>query len=551
MSAYAWRGRPLPAFLPRTPSVVREAFIAAVVAAVGAALLLALTPSPDDASAHRYRALLIERDAVLWDNLWYGGDYPFLSYSLLAYLPQGLIGPDTSALLAVIASAAFFAALVVHRFGPRAAWGARAGGLFVLGPLFTGGYAYAIGAAALLACLLALEYRHLVLGAALGALTLGLSPLAFGFLLIVLVGAALDHRRLDPRTVVIAVWLGALAALQLAIGWLFPTTGIYPFKIGHLVAVLAIGGLGILLARQRSETRLIMWILIVWIVACLVLYAVSSPIGDNVARLRYFAFPLMLVLAALVDWRPRLPVFVLLAIALAYGAVPDLIQAATRSDDRPTREEFWAPAIGFLEANQSANYRVEVVQTSGRWEAYWIPEAGFPLVRGWYRQVDLVENPVLYQSEISPYEFRRWLHSRAVRYVLLADTPLDSVGARAEADLLRSGRSGLPLVEQVGAWSIYEVPDPTPLMTGPGTATISIHDHRRIAGWVGAPGRYVLRVRWMPYWEVGGVAACVGERWNGQTLVEIERPGTFILTAPDPGSAVGQALLRSGETTCS
>jgi hypothetical protein len=550
MNAYAWRGRPLPAALTRIPIAVREAIIAACITAVGTAVLLLATPYPDDASAHLYRALLVERDAIVWDNLWYGGDYPFLSYSLLAYLPQGVIGPDLLAILSVIASAAFFAALVVSRFGPSAVWGARAGGLFVLGPLFTGGYAYAIGAAAMLACLLALEHRHLIVGALLGAATLGLSPLAFGFLMIVLLGVLLDRRRLDPRTLVIAGWLGALALLQLAIGWFFPSTGIYPFKIGHLIAVLAIAVLGAALARRRPETRLIMWILLVWIAACLVLYAVSSPIGDNVARLRYFAFPLMLVLAAGIGWRPRWAVGALLAITLAYGAIPDLIQAATRNDERPATEEFWAPAVGFLEDHMTPDYRVEVVQTSGRWEAYWIPEAGFPLVRGWYRQVDLVENPVLYQEEIAPYEFRRWLDSRAVRYVLLPDTPLDSVGAQAEADLLRSGSSGLELVSATGDWLIYEVPDPTPLMTGPGEATITLHDHERLVGRVDTPGRYVLRVRWMPYWEVRGVVTCVEEGWNRQTLVTVDRPGTFVLAAPDADEAVGRALESGPASSC-
>ena len=96
MSAYLETSR---AWYVRVPVVLREAILAALICLLGALAVTLLLPQPDDASAHLYRALLVERDAVLWDNFWYSGDYPLVSYSLLVYLPQQLIGPATLALI--------------------------------------------------------------------------------------------------------------------------------------------------------------------------------------------------------------------------------------------------------------------------------------------------------------------------------------------------------------------------------------------------------------------------------------------------------------------
>ena len=356
----------------RVPLIVREAVIAALLCLIGAVLLKTLTPLPDDASAHLYRALLVQRDAVLWDNFWYGGDYPLISYSALAYLPQQVVGPVTLGLFAVVASAASFAVLVVQRWGVAAVWGSRVFALLALGPLFTGGYAYAVGAAAMLVCLVALQNHRHVLGALLGAVTLGLSPLAFVFLGLILVAVWLEHRRLDPRTIVVAAWLSGLVVLQLVIGWLFPSDGVYPFLVGHLIAVLAVSILGVAVARRRPEAHLIMWLMIVWAVGSLLLFAIPTPVGDNLARLRYFAFPMVVIVAGLSSWRPRFLLAVALIASFGYGALPDLYDAATRTDSRPTQPQFWQPAVAFLKQHQTPDYRVEVVRQvrsthRGRW----------------------------------------------------------------------------------------------------------------------------------------------------------------------------------------
>ena len=58
-----------------------------------------------------------------------------------------------------------------------------------------------------------------------------------------------------------------------------------------------------------------------------------------------------------------------------------------------------------------------------------------------------------------------------VRYVVLTTAPTD-YSARGEARLLRRGHSGLTRVFRSATTSIYAVPSPRPIVTGPGRAQV-------------------------------------------------------------------------------
>jgi hypothetical protein len=196
---------------------------------------------------------------------------------------------------------------------------------------------------------------------------------------------------------------------------------------------------------------------------------------------------------------------------------------------RSAEASFWAPSILFLAERWSPDYRVEVVPTGDHWEAYWFPRASVPLARGWYRQLDIAQNPLFYEEPLEPEAYRAWLDSLGVRWVLLPDTQLGRVGEEREAELLRSGRAGLTEVASAGEVTIYEVPDPTPILTGPGTARLTALRHDRVAGEVGAPGTYRLAVRWTPTWRIEAGGVCVREAPDGMTEVVANRPGPFAL----------------------
>jgi hypothetical protein len=505
-----------------------EPVLAALLAAAGAAALVLAAPPGTDAPAHLYRTVLVRQGVHVWDNLWFAGQYPLASYSLLYYFPAALVGNERLVFGAVILSAVLFALLVTHEWGEAGRWPARVFALLAIGPLFTGSYAYAVGLTALLATLVAAQRGYTWLAVVLGALTLGFSPLAFVFLCIVLLATALGRRCVTRRTVILGSGLLVAAAVEVAALAVFPSASRYPFRALELAAVLTTCALGAALAWKAPRGQTLVAFFGLWAFVSVVGFLVPSPFGENLTRLRLLAFPLMLLTAAVARFRPRVIAFAALAFALGYNAVPyaaDMSRVDSRTPDRT----FWAPALGFLRAHADPNYRIEVVPTVHHWESYWVPRAGFALARGWFRQLDLAENAVLYDDELSPSAYRSWLRGMGIRYVLLANAKLDTQGAAREAVLLRSGRSGLVRVFQTPDWRIYELKPAVPLLTGRAPAKITALDHERVAGWTAGRGGYRLRVNYTRYWRVARGMVCLGPTADGMTSVWAARPGPFVL----------------------
>ena len=266
-----------------------------------------------------------------------------------------------------------------------------------------------------------------------------------------------------------------------------------------------------------------------WALAAVLAFTVPSPIGENVTRLRGIVLPLALLAAFLASWRPRWMAGVAVAGALAFTLVPYIGAAVHRTDGRSAEASFWAPALELVAEDWTPDYRVEVVPTGDHWESYWVPRAGFPLARGWYRQLDIAQNPLFYESPLEPEAYRKWLDSMGVRYVLLPDTQLGRIGEEREAELVRSGRAGLVEVGGAGNVTVYEVPDARPLLTGPGEAHITSMEHDRVEGEVSAPGTYRLAVRWTPTWRVESGDVCVEEGPDAMTQIVASAPGPFTL----------------------
>jgi hypothetical protein len=258
-------------------------------------------------------------------------------------------------------------------------------------------------------------------------------------------------------------------------------------------------------------------------------FLVPSPIGENVTRLRGISLPLALLAAALAAYRPRWLAGIAILGAIAFTLVPYIGAALHRTDSRSADAAYWQPAIDFLADRRSSDERVEVVPTGDHWEAYWLPRAGIPLARGWYRQLDIAQNPLFYDDPLEPEAYRAWLEELGVRWVLVPGTQLGRIGEEREAELLRSGDAGLTEVGRAGDVTVYEVPDSTPILTGPGEATLTSLDHDRVAGRVGAPGVYRLAVRWTPTWRVESGDVCVEEGAAGMTRLVADRPGPFVL----------------------
>jgi len=502
-----------------------EPIVAAALAAVASAAVAILAPPGGDAAAHLYRTELLREGVALWDNNWFGGQYPLASYSLLYYLPAALVGNVPLVAGAAVVAAALFAAIATDEWGERARWPARVFGVLAAGPLYTGTYSYALGLAAAIATLRLLQLGRGRAAIVAAALALGFSPLAFAFLCLVLGAVALGRR--PSGTVATGAALALVAAAELAVIAVFPTDGRYPFSPYSLAAVVGVAGLGAALAWRADHARVLAPFFVLWAAACVVAFVVPSPFGDNLARLRGVVFPLVLLAALLASFRPRALAVAALAAAAVYNFGPDVSALPKRIDDRPTATAgFWQPALDYLRAHSTPNHRIEVVPTFGHWEAYFVPRAGFVLARGWYRQLDLAENPELYAEPLEPQRYHAWLRKLGVRFVLLPNARLGPLGADREAELLRSGRSDLRLVHASADWSIYELARATPIVTGPAKSRLTFVGHDRVTGSVDAPGEYLLRIRHTPHARVRG-PVCLRRGSDGMTVLVARSAGRF------------------------
>jgi hypothetical protein len=186
-------------------------------------------------------------------------------------------------------------------------------------------------------------------------------------------------------------------------------------------------------------------------------FAFPSLVGENAARLRFMALPLALLV---LRGRPARIAVPLAAIAAVYNLSPLYWSFRKGLDERAEAAAYWAPAIAFLRAHADPNFRVNALDTVGHWEAYHLPRAGIPITRGWYRQDDFPQNQPLYHP-LRRAEYLRWLHTQAVRYVLVPDDRLD-YSSKYEPAVART----LRFVVRAGDVRIYEVPNPRPLAPG-------------------------------------------------------------------------------------
>jgi hypothetical protein len=522
---------------------------AAVAAALTALLVVALPPGGDTA-AHLHRTLLVGEGAVVWDTSWYAGHYPLGGYSMAYHPIAAAVGNLTVASVAAIASAGLFAAIARREWGCAGRRPALAFALVAPAPVILGQWPYAVGFAAALAAIRALQAAHTCAVVAASAVTLAASPLAFIFLAVALVAVGLVRPAPRRTQLALAGGLGAVAATQLALLAAFRLDLEFDFPPRQLVLALLALVPAAALALRGSARDPLAAVLVAWSAAVVVAFAAPVPLGENVTRPRWLLFPLALAAAARVGFRPRWLASTALVAAFLYTVVPYAAFVRGAPLSREHEEAFWEPPLAFLDRNASPAFRVEVVPTASHWEAYYVPRAGHALARGWFRQLDLADNPLLYEETLDPARYRAWLRARAVRYVVLPRFRLDQRGAEAEAGVLASGRSGLAEVMRSPDWTIYELADATPLLTGPGDPRVTAHRPDRISGTTERPGTHRLRMRHTPYWRVDEGSLCVDASPTGDTLLRVDRPGRFTLAVAGHPRDVLAAAVGRGASAC-
>jgi hypothetical protein len=501
--------------------------MAATVAATLATLLAWLGPPGSDLAAHVYQSSLFhDRGFMVWNNFWYAGRYSFVTYSTLYYPLAALLGIKLLAVASVATAALAFTVLVARQWGPAARWSNRSFAVVWAGIVLSGAFPFALGAALALLALLSLQAGARGRFAVLAALTLAASPVAFALLAVLLLGSAMAGRWTRSQLVAPAATIAVVGCAEVLLWRLFPSNGQYPFSGEELAAASVFCLIGAGMTWRVPAARMLRWIFVVYLAACVVVYIVPSDVGENIARLRFAAIPICVLALSLRQWRPLFPCLIALGLAMSWNITPLAASFSKGRSDPAAKEAYWAPAVSFLRAHLTPDYRVEAVDTVGHWPAEYLPSAGIPIVRGWFRQDDFPQNRVLYRK---PHRasYLRWLRSLGVGYVVLPDAALD-YSARDEAALLATGDSGLRIAFRSRHTTVFAVPAPTPLVTGTGKAHVLALGHARLVIRVGAPGRYRVATSWSPYWKTS--RGCLARTPDGMVRLTVPHSGIVRLT---------------------
>lgn len=515
--------------------------------AVAAAYLLWRPPTPDLAAA-AYRA---ELGATLWDNGWYAGHHT-LGYSVLVPPLAGALGIWLLGALAYVVASWSLVALLRRWVGARRArwpelWGVLALGTnLVIGRLAFGvGLALALAAAALLQyCCAAPRSRPpdsahqsgaaarvgRVAGLSLALLASLASPVAG--LAVVVGGAALVVT--GPRRTMGAALVGVSVIPILLVAWLFPTGGEMPFAGTAFWSALVFAALAVL--GVPREHRLLRLGIVVWLLGCLLAYAVDTPVGSTATR----AGVLLggpLALAAMTGHRRWGMTALVLLWCIPWQLAPMVGDLRRIDGDPSTRAAFYAPLLAFLDEHAAPGERVEVVPTRNHWEAHYVARR-HPLARGWERQADIHYNSIFYAAS-GEGDHLAWLRDSAVRWVAYHPrAPLDPAGEReARRLILGPTHERLPRTTLASGWLVFRVPNPEPLVSPPGRFVAMDDDSLTVT--TDQPGDLRVRLHWTRWWRVDG-GACVS-RDGEWTRIRVPAAGTYRLAA-----ALSWRGLRSG-----
>jgi hypothetical protein len=503
-------------------------------AAVLAAVYLVVDPPSADLAAQTYRTWLFEHAGfVVWDNGWYAGHhnpaYSILFPPLAAWTSPRLVG----AVAAVVGAWAFERIVAT----PPARAGARLAALWFAAAsmisLVTGRLTFALGLALALLAVLALVRGRLAWCGAAGAAAALASPVAAAFLALPLVVWGATRRR--PAAA--AALLAATLAPALALSVLFPEGGSFPFVASAFWPTLAATALVTAVVWRDAPTALRLGLVLYGLLLA-VSGVVSSPMGGNAVRLgALLAGPL----AALVLRPGRRRALALLALPLLYWQlstpVDDVRQAA---GDPSIHAAYYDGLLRELGARRAAEgpFRLEIPFTDNHWESAHVAPS-FPLARGWERQLDRKVNALFYDDgPLTPARYRRWLDDNAVRYVALADAPVD-YSAAEEAAIVRGAAPYLDEVWHDAHWRLFAVRDAVPLASPP--ARVTAIDADRVDLTAPRAGLVRLRVRWSPYWHLTRGAGCVVKDGDW-TALRLRSTGAVRISA-------GFALGRVGATS--
>ena len=501
-----------------------------LVAATLAAIYVAVSPPSLDLAAHMLRAKLFATAGFgIWNNWWYAG-HPVVMYSVLFPAVAAALTPQLAAALAATGTAALFEPLARSQFGERAWLGSTWFAAGTATSLYTGRLTFAFGMLPAVATALALQRRRTVAASGLAVLSALCSPVAALFAALAGAAVAVDRQRRAQGVAVLVAALAPVGLLAIA----FPEGGTEPFVFSAFwpLPLIVIGFAALTFRRHRVLFAGV----VLYGIGTLLSYLIPSAVGSNAGRLaELIAGPL----AALLLWPRHRALLVAVALPLLYLQWHAPVRDVSNAGGPAMTSAYYRPLLSFLRAQGGPPFRIEIPFTKFHWEAYAVAPS-FPLARGWERQLDIKDNPLFYDGSLTAASYERWLHSRAVRFVAVADAPLDYAGV-AERSLIDRALPYLKLVWRSRHWRVYAVSNPTPIVAG--VATLRRLGPNWFTVQAMQPGSALVRIHFSPYWAITEGSGCVAPSGSFTRLI-VHRPGPMRVAISFSVSRIGSDAPR-------
>ncbi len=508
------------------------------VAATGVVLWRTGTPGWDLA-AHLYKTwLLREGFSVFWDNFWYGGSYGAITYGVVYYVLAAVVPWPVLVALSAGAVPPLFYAYYRTAWGVGEVWPAVTLSAVMCMYLSHGQDPFLLALALMLGAMVLAVRGHPLWGAALAGIGVFTNPLA---LIVggVFVAADLAARPLLRRPLLVfAAGLAPFVLARVVVGLVFSEPGWYLDQLLQAVLYVSFALVGLTLALVNAvhpRRPFVLLFVIYGAVVSATTLVPGSPLGSNVGRFfMVFAFTTLFFLRQDRFRRPFgsrwLPwaLIPVLGFACLQMSTPVSHYFTARDELPATTREFWAPALIAAARYGDPDHRLHVVAPRRHFEAWYLPEAGHPITRGWYRQADAIHNRIFY-TDYGPEEYVTWLRTMGVEYILLPDDPLDPWSRREPGILARS--PAFELVEETGAWKVYRLRDAEglvrPLDGGAGRVVEYGHLDVRVA--IDAPGRYLVKVTATPFLRLEGLRGSLTATRGRFVVLHADEPGVATL----------------------
>jgi hypothetical protein len=504
-----------------------------------------------DYPAHLLRAELWKRSgASVWNMYWYGG-HSTPTYSVIAPPLVAAVGPLAVIAVGTILAVYCFALLAADLLPGRSAPATYVFAICCIPNVVVGRTPFALGLGVALAAVLAWRRSGMALAVPLAVATTLCSPVAGVFLLMATSAVLLErlHRsvrtrpgRAAPGLAGAAVMSAAAAAPLAALGSTFGSDGHFPFRSEQLVFsvfVAFVVGWSIRVPVVRVAVALTA-------LTSVLVYAIPNPLGGNFLRLvQQVGVPLVAYAAWRVRWSTWAPLTILAVVTIGWSLQSGVVAAEQWAGDDSVDAEYHQPLIDEVQRRNAAGGplgRLEIPFTDNHWESLYV-SLEVPSARGWERQLDLALNEELYDPELDLGGYRDWLDHNGVRWIALADAPIDE-GGLAEWELLQLEVAGIdiPWLERVWSnddWTLFEVADYQPIVDRPVDLVRQGTDDLVLS----TPTPATVRLRYV-YTEAMSIEgdSCIEPGDDGWTVVHLVTAGVHRITIDpdesiDPGAA--------------